>query len=114
MLPWACERSLPHREGTSDYRALGDRLKPTPAQVAHGDGRQEAAVGGPQQLPALAGHSQVCICAHWGAWAVALGTARRPQPSASPLQFYRRGPENPGGSYRHCRPWNQWLGLNSS
>ena len=68
MLPWACERSLPHREGTSDYGALGDRLKPTPAQVAHGDGRQEAAVGGPQQLPALAGHSASVHTGERGQW----------------------------------------------
>lgn len=55
MLPWASGRSPPGREGTSDHGSLGERLKPTPAQVAHRGGSQEATLGGPWQLPALAG-----------------------------------------------------------
>lgn len=69
MLPWASGSSPPHREGASDHGALGQGLRPTPAQVAHWDDRQETALGGLWQLSAPA-DSQVYISAHWAAWAV--------------------------------------------
>lgn len=67
--PWLRVISLTplHAQGASDHRALGPRRRPTPAQVAHVHSRQEATLGGPQQLPIP--KSPLCTLRHTGSGA---------------------------------------------